>query len=79
MPDSITHGQFRRFLKRNRFFATGKKKNKYVGVYNGIRRMVVFHYHKDNDTIPMGTLSSMAKQLEMTKQDLIDIIKERDK
>lgn len=75
MPDSITHGQFRRFLKRNSFIATGKKKNRYIGVYNGIRRMVVFRYHKDNDTIPMGTLLAMVKQLQMTKQDLMDIIK----
>lgn len=76
MPDSITQGQFKRFLLRSRLIATGKKKNRYIGVFDGVQRMVVFHYH--NDKIPMGTLSSMAKQLGLTRQDLIDRVKKRD-
>ncbi len=77
MPDSITQGQFKRFLKRNGFVPIGKNKNKYIGVLNGVKRLVIFHYHKDNDAIATGTLSSMAKQLGMTKQELIDLAKGR--
>jgi len=79
LPDAITQGQFRRFLRRNHFASKGKNQNRYVGILDGIPRIITFHYHKDNDIIPAGTLSAIARQLDMTKQELIDKIKERKK
>ncbi len=70
MADTITQGQFKRFLKRNHFVAKGKKQNRYVGIINGKPHIVTFHYHKDNDAIPSGTLSALAKQLGFTRRDL---------
>lgn len=75
MPDAITQGQFMRFMKRNHFVPKGKKQNRYVGILDGVPRIITFHYHKDNDIIPIGTLSAIAKQLDLTKQALIDKIK----
>ncbi len=67
MSDSITQGQFKRFLMRSRFIATGKRKNRYIAVFDGVQRMVVFHYHKDNEIIPTGTLSSISNQLGLSE------------
>lgn len=75
MPEAITQGQFMRFIKRNHFVPKGKKQNRYVGILDGIPRIITFHYHKDNDHIPIGTLSAIARQLGLTKQELIDKIK----
>jgi hypothetical protein len=77
LPDCITQGQFRRFLKKNHFTPKGKKKNRYVGILGGNSRIITFHYHKDNDIIPSGTLSALARQLDMTKQELVDKVKTR--
>jgi len=77
LPDSVSQGQFKKFLKRNHFAAKGKNQNRYVGILDGVPRIVTFHYHKDNDIIPTGTLSAMARQLDLTKQELIDKIKDR--
>ncbi|HZH92849.1 MAG TPA: hypothetical protein VFD79_01995 [Tissierellaceae bacterium] len=77
MPDSVTQGQFKRFLKRNQFVSKGKKNNLYFGMLDGKPRAVVFHYHKDNDIIPTGTLSAIARSLELSKTELIDRIKAR--
>ncbi len=77
MSDAITQGNLMRFLKKIHFIAKGKKQNRYIGILNGVPRTITFHYHKDNDYIPTGTLSAIAKQLGITKKDLINKIKER--
>ncbi len=77
MSDSVTQGQFKKFLKRNHFTPKGKKQNRYVGILTGNSRIITFHYHKDNDIIPSGTLCAIARQLNMTKQELIDKVKDR--
>lgn len=77
MPDIVTQGQFKRFLKRNQFVSKGKKNNLYIAILDGKPRAVTFHYHKDNDIIPTGTLSAIASSLELSKSELIDRIKNR--
>ncbi len=77
MADTITQGQFMRFLKKYHFVAKGKKQNRYIGRLNGKSCLVTFHYHKDNDIIPTGTVSALAKQLGLNKKDLIDYVKKR--
>lgn len=77
MPDAVTHGQFKKFLTKHHFVAKGKKQNRYIGFIEGKAHIITFHYHKDNDTIPSGTLSAIARQLGMTKADLINKIKNR--
>lgn len=66
-----------RFLNRNHFQPKGKKKNRYVGIMDGMPRIITCHYHKDNDIIPIGTLSATAKQQEMGRIELIERINER--
>jgi len=77
LPDTVTQGQFRKFFAKHHFITKGKKKNRYIGLINGAARVVTFHYHSDKKTIASGTLSAIARQLGMTKQELIDMIKER--
>lgn len=77
MADSVTQGQFKRFLRKNGFVATGKKKNRYLGIIKGEKKLVTFHYHKDSDIIPVGTLSAMAKQLGLSKNEMLDMVKRR--
>lgn len=77
MADSVTQGEMKRFLRKNKFISTGKKNNRYIGVLNGEKRLLVFHYHKDSDMIPSGTLKAMAEQLGISKNQLVDLIKNR--
>ena len=77
MPDSVTQGQFRKFLIKIRFVPKGRNKNLHVGVFNGAPRVLTFHFHKDSKIIPSGTLSAIARQLGINKKELIDIIKGR--
>lgn len=77
MADSVTQGQFKRFLDRNHFIPKGKNQNRYFGILNGKPRMITFHYHKDNDIIPKGTLSAIAREVEMSRSELIDLVKRR--
>jgi hypothetical protein len=77
LSDAVTQGQFRQFLTRSHFVPKGKKQNRYVGILEGKPHIITFHYHKDNDIIPSGTLSAMAKQLELSKKDLLELIKNR--
>lgn len=77
LPDIVTQGQLKRFLQRNHFVPKGKNKNRYVGTLDGVPHIITFHYHKDKDIIPSGTLSAMARQLGMEKQKLIDKVKGR--
>ena len=70
MADAVTQGQFKRFLRKNGFVAMGKKNNRYVGMIDGKQRLVVFHYHKDHDDIPTGTLTALSKQLGISRQAL---------
>jgi hypothetical protein len=77
LADSVTQGQLKRFLRKNGFVATGKNKNRYFGILKGEKRLVTFHYHKDSDSIPVGTLSAIAKQLALSKEELINMVKAR--
>ncbi len=77
MPDAVTQGQLKKFLRRNHFVLKEKKNNLYVGMIDGKPRAITFHYHNDNDIIPTGTVSAIARQLELSKSDLIDRIKNR--
>lgn len=77
MADTVTHGQFRKFLQKYHFTPKGKRNNLYVGLLNGVPVVVAFHYHKDNDTIPTGTISAISRQLKLKKTELIDMIKSR--
>ena len=72
MADSIT-----RYLQKQGFVGSGKKGNRYIGVIDGKKRMVVFHYHKNSDLIKVGTFSSMARQLNIPKKELIELVKKR--
>ena len=78
MADVVTQGQFKRFLTKNNYFVPkGKKQNRYVGMLTGKAHVITFHYHKDIDIIPSGTLASMAKQLGLSRTELVDLIKDR--
>lgn len=63
-----------KFLRKNHFIAKGKKQSRYVGLLDGKPCAITFHYHKDNDVIPTGTLSAIARQVGMSKQNLINIV-----
>ncbi len=78
MPDAVTQGEFARFLQKNHFISKGSRNTLYLGILNGQPRVVTFHYHKDKDVIPTGTLSAMAKQLGISKNELIDKVKNRE-
>lgn len=77
MSDSVTQGQLKAFLNRNNFVSVGKRQVLYKGIFKGKACTVTFHYHKDNEVIKIGTLSAIAKQLQVKKSELIDAIKNR--
>ncbi len=77
MPDGVSHGEFKRFLRKGNFTPKGERKNLYIGFIDGSLKIVTFHYHKDCDIIPTGTLSSIAKQLGISKSELVDQVKGR--
>lgn len=77
MSDKVTQGQMKNFLIKNHFVPKGKNKNRYVGILDGIPRIITFHYHKDKDIIYSGTLSAIARQLQLTKHELVNKIKNR--
>lgn len=77
MPDSVCQGEFLRFLQKHHFSAKGKHQTLYLGIFDGSPRVVTFHYHKDHDEIPTGTLSALARQLGLEKKDLVTRIKGR--
>lgn len=77
MPDSVNQGEFSRFLRKHHFISKGQRNNLFIGFIDGNPRVVTFHYHRDNNEIPQGTLSALAKQLGLTKADLIKRIKDR--
>jgi hypothetical protein len=75
LSDVIIQGQFKKFLIKNHFVTKGIKHNRYVGILDGTPHIITFHYHKDKDIIPSGTLAAMARQLKLSKQELINKIK----
>ncbi len=77
MADSVSQGELRKFLESNHFIMKGKKKNHYFGFINQKKVLLTFHYHKDNQIIPKGTLSSMAKSCDLALKDFIDLVKNR--
>lgn len=77
MPDSVKQGEFRRFLLKYHFLPKGRRKTVFVGFIDGRPRTVSFHYHKDREYIPTGTLQAMARQLGIEKNRLIDISRVR--
>ncbi len=77
MSDSVTQGQLMKFLLRYHFSPKGKRNVIYIGIFNGVPRVVTFHYHKDSDAIPAGTLSAIARQLGLSKKELVDKAKDR--
>ncbi|HPJ21930.1 MAG TPA: hypothetical protein PLH18_06220 [Clostridia bacterium] len=76
MPDSVTQGEFRRFLLKYHFLPKGRRKTLFVGFIDGRPRTVSFHYHKDRKYIPKGTLNAMAKQLGIEKDRHVDMVKD---
>ena len=77
MADSLSQGELLRFLNKHHFIVKGKKKNCYFGFINQEKVVITFHYHKDNQIIPKGTISSLAKSCHLSTQESIDCVKER--
>jgi hypothetical protein len=74
LPDSVTQGEFRRFLLKHHFLPKGRRKTLFVGFIDGRPRTVSFHYHEDREYIPKGTLNAMAKQLGIEKDRLMGMV-----